>query len=67
VPLTDAVTALRGEKTYELANHLGNVLAVVSDALAGDAPNVVSATAIFIFVQYGLGTRRYKYFAMVGY
>ena len=30
-----------GEKRYELTNHLGNVLAVVSDKRNGDEPDVV--------------------------
>jgi RHS repeat-associated protein len=47
----NTVTTYSGEKTYELSNHLGNVLAVVSDALIDDAPSVVSATDYYAFGQ----------------
>jgi hypothetical protein len=47
VPLTDAVAALRGEKTYELANHLGNVLAVdVAAKVFKDGRNPKTGEAI---------------------
>jgi RHS repeat-associated protein len=49
VAAENTVTTLSGEKTYELSNHLGNVLAVVSDALVDDAPSVVSATDYYAF------------------
>jgi RHS repeat-associated protein len=51
VAAENTVTTLSGEKTYELSNHLGNVLAVVSDALIDNAPSVVSATDYYAFGQ----------------
>jgi RHS repeat-associated protein len=57
VAAENTVTTLSGEKTYELSNHLGNVLAVVSDVLqspssggVGEA-SVVSATDYYAFGQ----------------
>ena len=51
----NTVTTASGEKTYELSNHLGNVLAVVSDALIDNAPSVVSATDYYAFGQEMVG------------
>jgi hypothetical protein len=51
VAAENTVTTLSGEKTYELSNHLGNVLAVVSDAEVDAAPSVVSATDYYAFGQ----------------
>jgi RHS repeat-associated protein len=57
VAAENTVTTLSGEKTYELSNHLGNVLAVVSDELSpfggvgGGEANVVSATDYYAFGQ----------------
>ena len=51
----NTITTASGEKTYELSNHLGNVLAVVSDALVDDAPVVVSATDYYAFGQEMVG------------
>ena len=58
----NTVTTASGEKTYELSNHLGNVLAVVLDVLSpfggvggDDAPVVVSATDYYAFGQEMVG------------
>jgi RHS repeat-associated protein len=57
VAAENTVTTLSGEKTYELSNHLGNVLAVVSDELSpfggvgGGEAVVVSATDYYAFGQ----------------
>ena len=40
-----------GEKRYELTNHLGNVLAVVSDKRNGDEPDVVSVSKLRISLE----------------
>ena len=40
-----------GEKRYELTNHLGNVLAVVSDKRNGDEPDIVSVSDYY---PYGM-------------
>ena len=40
-----------GEKRYELTNHLGNVLAVVSDKRNGDEPDIVSVSKLRISLE----------------
>ena len=50
IDLTMSSRAL-GEKRYELTNHLGNVLAVVSDKRNGDEPYVVSVSDYY---PYGM-------------
>jgi len=40
-----------GEKRYELTNHLGNVIAVVSDKRNGDEPDIVSVSKLRISLE----------------
>ena len=40
-----------GEKRYELTNHFGNVIAVVSDKRNGDEPDIVSVSKLRISLE----------------